>query len=103
VHEEAVVDMNEGVNGVDVRDQAARGLRLADRNDVLESQVAEDRAGIVTDGRMCGSGGLGGERRITPGSVNSSVYRDYALCGALGSEHSGVFRACSDRCSEWTL
>jgi len=27
---------------------------------------------------MCGSGGLGGERRITPGWVNSSVYRDYA-------------------------
>jgi hypothetical protein len=30
---------------------------------------------------MCGSGGLGGERRITPGSVNSSVYRDYARSG----------------------
>ena len=48
VHEEAVVDVDEGMDGVDVGDQAARGLRLADRDDVLGFQSTEDRGRVVT-------------------------------------------------------
>ena len=48
VHEEAVVDVDEGMDGVDVGDQAARGLRLTDRDEVLGFQSAEHRARVVT-------------------------------------------------------
>jgi hypothetical protein len=50
VHKEAVKDVDKGMDGVDVRDQAARGLRLTDRDNVLGFQAAENSPPDLRDG-----------------------------------------------------
>ena len=85
VHEEAVVDPGERVDGVDVGDHAARGLRLTDGDEVLGLQPAEDDAGVVADP-------LPGLREDVVGVAVARV-REPGVADGVASQRIGDFSA----------